>query len=113
MIQQQVTLEEIFPAVAANGVYLAEDLHTSYWAEFGGGYRNPYSFIEQAKRLIDLLNAHHSRDPHSFAPNGFTNATASLHFYDSILVIEKAPRENPRPCSSGEPAFEEDAKPRA
>lgn len=113
MVQQQVTLEEVYPAVSPQGVYLAEDLHTSYWAEFGGGYRNPLSFIEQAKRLIDLINAHHSRDPHSFAPTGFTSVTDSLHFYDSILVIEKAPRESPRPCSSGEPAFEEDAKPTA
>ena len=105
MVQQQVSLEELYPAVVADGVYLIEDMHTSYWSEFGGGFRNPYSFIELAKRLIDLLNAHHSRDPHSFQVSGFTNSTNGMHFYDSILVLERAARESPRPCSSGEPSF--------
>jgi cephalosporin hydroxylase len=63
---QAATFEEIFPAVAADGVYLVEDLHTGYWAEYGGGYpgrtifgnrRAPRSFIEYSKDLVDRLNA--------------------------------------------------------
>jgi len=99
------SFRHLFPQLAAGSVYVIEDLHTSYWAEFGGGYRNPYSFIEQAKRLIDLLNAHHTRDPHSFAPTGFTATTGGMHFYDSMLVLDRVNREVPKQVASGKPSF--------
>ena len=28
-----------------NGIYLCEDLHTSYWPDYGGGYKRRNSFI--------------------------------------------------------------------
>jgi len=37
MKQQINTFEELFPRIEKNGVYLCEDLHTSYWREYGGG----------------------------------------------------------------------------
>jgi len=105
MVQQTATLHELFAAVAPRGVLLFEDLHTSYWREYGGGYRSPYSFIELAKTLVDQLNAWHSRDPHSFAPNDHTRAIEGLHFYDSMLVIEKAPRDPPEERRTGNPTL--------
>jgi len=39
MKQQINTFEEIFNHIDKNGVYLCEDLHTSYWPGWGGGYR--------------------------------------------------------------------------
>lgn len=105
MYQQMVTFEEMYLGVAADGVYLIEDLHTSYWKEYGGGYRHPYSFIEFGKMLIDQLNAWHSRDAHSFAPTPFTESADSLHFYDSILVIEKRKREKPSEKVTGKASF--------
>jgi hypothetical protein len=44
-------------------VYLCEDLHTSYWGDFGGGYLKPGTFIENTKGLIDVIHAWHSRSP--------------------------------------------------
>lgn len=105
MVQQQVSLEELYTAVNPGGVYLVEDIHTSYWSEYGGGFRNPYSFIELAKRLVDLIHAHHSRDPQSFAPTGFTATTGGMHFYDSMLVLDRVNREVPRKVDSGKPSF--------
>lgn len=46
MEHKMVSFQELFPMIDANAVYIAEDLHTCYWREYGGGYRNPYSFIE-------------------------------------------------------------------
>lgn len=46
MGQQIATFEEMWPAVKDGGVFLVEDLHTSYWPEFGGGYELGGSFIE-------------------------------------------------------------------
>lgn len=95
MRQQINTYEELFPFVGPHGVYLCEDLHTSYWAEYGGGVRKQDTFIEYSKRLIDGLNAWHSRDQRKLAVNEFTRSTHSMHFYDSVLVIEKKPISEP------------------
>lgn len=105
MHEQIATLEELYGTVADDGVILVEDTHTSYWQEFGGGLRSNYSFMSFAKQLIDELNAWHSRDPHSFSPSGFTQSTNSMHFYDSVVVIEKAKRSPPQQRQTGQPSF--------
>lgn len=106
MQQQLQTFMALYPAVAHDGVYLVEDLHTSYWREYGGAYRGQFSFLELTKTLIDQLNAWHSRDAHSFVVDGYTQSTGSMHYYDSVLVIEKRRRDPPRMCKSGKPYFE-------
>jgi FkbM family methyltransferase len=88
MNQQIVSFEELYEHIKDDGIYLCEDLHTSYWKEYGGGYKNSNSFIEYSKNFIDSINAWHSRDI-SLKVNEFTNSTYSLHYYDSILVIQK------------------------
>ena len=95
MRQQIATFEELFPKIAAHGVYLCEDLHTSYWHRWGGGYRRRGSFIEYSKRWIDDLNAWHSREPRRFKVSDFTRSAHSLHYYDSVLVVEKRPMQPP------------------
>lgn len=94
MHQQKISYEEMFPLLSEQGVYLIEDMHTSYEAEFGGGYKEPNSFIEYSKTLIDQLNAWYSRDA-QLGVNSFTTSTWSMSFYDSVLVIEKRPKEAP------------------
>jgi len=101
MKQQITTFEELFPHVDANGVYLCEDLHTSYWGYFGGGYRRRGTFIEYSKRLIDQLNAWHSHRPKKFIVDDFTRTSHSMHYYDSILVIEKRPLAEPTELATG------------
>lgn len=105
MKQQRVSFEELFDHVKDDGVYLVEDLHTSYWALFGGGHKRKNTFIEYSKNFIDNLNAYHSEQK-SLKVNNFTSSADSLHFYDSILVIEKKIREKPIDESTGFPSFE-------
>lgn len=95
MTQQIATFEELYPHVAGDGVYLCEDLHTSYWKKHGGGFRNPGSFIEYSKKLIDQLNAWHTPDPNEFEVDDITLSTHSMHYYDSILVLEKRRMQPP------------------
>ncbi|MDX1514829.1 MAG: class I SAM-dependent methyltransferase [Gammaproteobacteria bacterium] len=95
MEQQINTFEELFPRVETDGIYLAEDLHTSYWEDFGGGYRTPGTFIEYSKNFIDALHAWHSTGPEEFKVTDFTRSVHSLHYYDSILVIEKRAMREP------------------
>ena len=90
MMEQQInTFEVLFPHIDKNGIYLCEDLHTSYWKRFGGGY-NKRTFVEYSKEFIDRIHGWHFRDV-----TKFTESVDSLHYYDSILVIEKKPREKP------------------
>lgn len=105
MEQQIVSFEELFDHIKDNGVYLSEDLHTSYWIKYGGGYKRRGTFIEYTKNIIDYLNAFHSEQK-SLKVNKYTKSIESLHYYDSIFVIEKGLREKPYHEKSGEKVFE-------
>ncbi|MBK9285876.1 MAG: class I SAM-dependent methyltransferase [Sphingobacteriaceae bacterium] len=106
MKQQIVSFEELFDKVKEDGVYLCEDLHTSYWPGYGGGHKRNGSFIEYSKNFIDYINAWHSQQS-SLKVNAFTKSANSLHYYDSMLVIEKYKREAPVEEATGVQSFEE------
>lgn len=110
--QQIVSYEELFDHVKEDGVYLCEDLHTSYWLKYGGGYKRRGTFIEYSKNFIDSLNAYHSEQKRLKA-NKFTKSVDSIHYYDSILVIEKRKREKPREEKTGNASFEAKAQKRS
>ena len=101
MDQLKITFEEMYDWVADDGVYLAEDLHTSYWTDYGGGYHRPNTFIEYCKNLVDQLNAWHSTQK-KFQVDGFTKTTHSIHFYDSIVVFEKKKMTRPVDLYAGD-----------
>ncbi|HZI83760.1 MAG TPA: class I SAM-dependent methyltransferase [Casimicrobiaceae bacterium] len=101
MRQQRTTFDVMFPKVAEDGIYICEDLHTSYWPEYGGGYPGADSFLEYTKSLVDRLNAWHSKDPAALAVSDFTRSAYALHYYDSILVIEKRRRDRPEDRRTG------------
>ena len=111
MRQQRVTFEELFPHVAPDGVYLCEDLHTAYWPEYGGGYRRRGSFVEVAKGWVDDLHGWHGRGG---APSvtALTRTVRGVHFYDSLVVVEKAPMTAPVRQITGTPVFPPDTPPR-
>lgn len=107
MRQQIATFEQLFPHISPHGIYVCEDLHTSYWWEWGGGFRRRGTFVEYSKQCIDWLHAWHSRQPSRLPVTQFTRSVDSLHYYDSILVIEKRPREKPFVVRSGSPSIPE------
>jgi hypothetical protein len=101
MKQQINTFEELFSYIHANGVYLCEDLHTSYWPKWGGGYKKRRTFVEYSKNFIDYINAWHSVQSSGLSVTEFTRSVHSIHYYDSVLVIEKRPIEKPFDLKSG------------
>jgi len=105
MNQQIVTFEELFPHINDTGVYICEDLHTSYWPKYGGSYKAKNTFIEYSKNYIDQLNAWHTREPKLFQVDDFTRTAHSMHYYDSMLVIEKRPIKKPMVKKTGETIF--------
>ncbi len=101
MNQQIVTFEEMFPHIAYGGTYLCEDLHTSYWRKYGGGYQCPDSYIEYSKNFIDYIHAWHS-EVTELQENQYSRSMHSLHYYNSMLVIEKERMGNPIAARVGE-----------
>jgi hypothetical protein len=90
MKQQITTFNILFEHVKMNGLYVCEDLHTSYWSQYGGGLYKKDSFIEFSKRFIDNLHAWYMPKQNTRKVfNKITTSVRGLHFYDSILVIEK------------------------
>jgi len=57
MVEDQIiTFLRMFQRVVFGGVYIVEDIHTSYWPKFGGGYKRKNTFIEFVKDIIDMPN---------------------------------------------------------
>ncbi len=104
MAQQIATFEEMFKAVRNGGVYLVEDLHTSYWEEYGGGYRVAGSFVEYAKGLVDQLHGWHIRDDPP-AVTDYTRQIRGMHVYDSVIVFDKDDVAPPDVRKTGKESF--------
>lgn len=98
-----------FPALTEGGVYVAEDLHCSYWQEFEGGLFDPFSSITFFKRLADILSYEHWGINKKrtdilngfFAKYGFEIGEEvlghihSIEFVNSICIIKKQmPEQN-------------------
>ncbi len=90
MAQQIVSAETLFPLLNDGGVYMVEDCHTSYWADYGGGLGKPESFIEWAKKRIDDM---HSRYDAGIDQNSvWATHVDGMHVYDSVIVLDKKRR---------------------
>ena len=100
MNQQIVTFEQMFRHISDNGLYLCEDTHTSYWNDmFEGGYKKNNTFIEYPKNWIDDIHAYHLLDARNTTENVLENISMynmwnmfGIHYYDSMVVIEKRKR---------------------
>ncbi|NRB21172.1 class I SAM-dependent methyltransferase [Candidatus Dependentiae bacterium] len=105
MTQQINTFKALFPYVKAGGIYIIEDLHTSYWEKY---YKNMPTDTIQAKkgttvaffkRLIDDVNvvgariarANFEKCPEKTLQtlNYFQKNIKSIHFYDSLCFVIK------------------------
>ncbi len=105
MTQQITTFDELYPHIQPEGIYLCEDIHTSLMEEYGGGYRREGTFLEYSKALVDRLYGWHSREPNRLTADDMTRTTFALHFYDSVLVMEKRPMKPPQSTMTGTPSF--------
>ena len=110
MNQQTTSFKTLFPLLKDGGVYVIEDLHTSYWPAFFDSSENT---VKMLKCLIDKLHwwaksseraSHFFRiknklrrlagRPDEVLADGasgdyFADNVASIHFYDSICFIYK------------------------
>lgn len=92
----KASFEFLYPRMKEEGIYIVEDTHANYWANFGPdtGYLNPNSFIEFSKAKVDELNAQLSGG--LLEVTDFSKTTTGMHFYDSIVVFQKRPQPERR-----------------
>ena len=81
------TFDFFYPLLGKNSIYIVEDLHTSYWEEFGGGIENPTSFVNRVKGFLDLINAEWTCG--KITPTQFTKDTLGIYIYNSMVCFEK------------------------
>jgi hypothetical protein len=103
------TYSKLFPSLSNSiaGLYIVEDIHTSYWPYYGGGYKNPSSSIEKFKDIIDMQHAWCIRDPIDCHIPPYTGYNVErtyneewvqfIQFYENIILIKK--RKEKARCS--------------
>jgi hypothetical protein len=87
MERTRQSLEPLFPLLNKGGIYMIEDLHTSYWKDFGGGYNIKRNFFNYLNRIVHDM--HHWYHPYELETGDFSKDCTGIHVHDSIVVFEK------------------------
>ena len=92
----EASLKALFPLLANGGTYVIEDLHTSYFPKYGGGYSAKPNFFNMLRRMVDDM--HRWYHPKGLRFPAMGGAFSGFHIHDSMVVIDKD--EVPRPVHS-------------
>lgn len=89
MTQQQVSLKTLMEQLNPGGIYVIEDLHTSYWKQFKD---IEHSTIEELKNLVDDLHEYADQHGRCENPRGIINKynLSEIHFYKGIVFLQKS-----------------------
>ena len=82
--QQIVTSHHAIQNIKDDGLLIVEDVHTSYFREFGNPSR--YSFINFAYRLVDGVNSRSCSLRRTYAP--YSSRVYSVTFFESIVAFQ-------------------------
>ena len=100
MVQQWTTFEVLYPRISVPGIYICEDTHTSYFPAFGGDRKSPNTFMNRILQKAHTLNAWHYEPLDKM--DDYVRTTESMHFYDSLVVIEKKVMSSATGLTAGE-----------
>jgi demethylmacrocin O-methyltransferase len=85
------TFKYLFPHLKEGGIYVIEDIQTSYWKDMGGDnkdFNNPKTAMNFCKRLTDCLNYSEFNDP-KYEPTFYDLNIVEIHFYHNLVFIYK------------------------
>jgi len=85
------SFEVLFPLLKTGGLYVIEDMQTSYWPNYGGDsvdLHRPGTAVNYFRNLIDGLNHEEYIRP-GYTPTYFDKHIISMHFYHNMLFIYK------------------------
>ena len=89
------SFEHLFPKLNDGGIYIIEDMCTSYWNNFGGGFRMAGTTIEFFRGLVDHLNFPHIRIQQGqckFTPPAvdfYEQNISQISFYNGMCFVYK------------------------
>jgi len=87
MSQQQISFDVLFPLLNPGGMYVIEDLHTSYWPEF---LDSTPTTMEYLAGLTHTLNSAASKSERAASGGAIESAGIDeMHFYPSMCFIHK------------------------
>ena len=81
------TLKFLYPYLNYNGIYMIEDLHSSYWKKYGGGYKSKKNFFNFIKDLTDDI--HHWYHSKNIKYPMISKDCSGIFVHDSIVVLKK------------------------
>ncbi len=85
------TFNYLFPKISENGIYVIEDVQTSYWRRNGGSSTNlngSDTTMGFMKQLIDGLN-YAEYEKEDYKPTYFDKHIVAIYFYHNIVFIQK------------------------
>jgi hypothetical protein len=92
---QVASFKTLFPLLSDGGIYICEDLHTSYWDGWQGGLRRPGTFMETVKDMMDCIHAWYAPIKNTVSDMELHRSVPGIHVHDSLAVIEKAAVQPP------------------
>ena len=94
------SFETLFPLLRDGGIYVVEDMQTSYWPSFGGARRGDpkaRTMMEYFKGLADGLNHAEYLEP-GYTLTYYDRHIVSMHFYHNLLFIYKGRNDEGSNC---------------
>ena len=107
--EQIKSLQLLWGHVSPGGLYVAEDICTAYWDDFGGAYKDPTTIVEFLKDLVDNVNYVHAASRKPWIKGEYLKARKttrrtssaketvpkingtleSLHFHETVAILKK------------------------
>lgn len=85
------TFNILFPLLKPDGIYIIEDLQTSYWSHMGGDANDlqaAHTSMNFLKSLVDGLN-YEEFPNNEYVPSYYDKNIVSIHFYHNLAFIYK------------------------
>jgi len=97
---QLLTFNTLFPMLCEGGIYIIEDIETSYWTKKGlygyrtrYGYKHPNSIIEIFKDVIDSINSEFSGKIKCVSGVEHLDFISNITYSRNCIIITKKKRE--------------------
>ena len=90
------TFSALFDFLKEDGLYICEDLQTSYWPRYGGSRINlnkKNTSLSFFKTLVDSGN-YESYDRPFYKKSKFDGKIKFVHFFQNLVIIKKGPTNN-------------------